>query len=90
MFDRFQIVMAIVTAGLALLVLPPSARASEPSHTAVVSVVLTDGDTLQAVRVRPAAGRDQQMAALDCRFAIAENPACSSGSRPLCRSGAKR
>lgn len=33
---------------------PVSARASEPSHTAVVRVVLTDGDTLHAVRVRPA------------------------------------
>ena len=39
---------------LILLVLPLSARASEPSHTAVVRVVLTDGDTLHAARVRPA------------------------------------
>jgi len=54
MFDRLQIVITLVTAGLALMVLPLSARASEPSHTAVVRVVLTDGDTLQAVRVRPA------------------------------------
>lgn len=39
---------------LILLALPLSARASEPPRTAVVRVVLTDGDTLQAVRVRPA------------------------------------
>jgi hypothetical protein len=39
---------------LILLVLPLSARASEPSHAAVVRVVLTDGDTLHAARVRPA------------------------------------
>jgi hypothetical protein len=62
MLDRFQIVMrlvmgrmAIVTAILTLLILLPlPARASEPSHTALVRVVLTDGDTLQAARVRPA------------------------------------
>ena len=67
MFDRFQIVMSLVTGGavrrtspapslilLILLVLPVSARASEPSHTAVVRVVLTDGDTLHAALVRPA------------------------------------
>jgi len=54
MFDRVQIVIALVTGGLILLFLPVSARASEPSRTAVVRVVLTDGDTLHAARVRPA------------------------------------
>jgi len=54
MFDRVQIVMTLVTGGVVLLVLPLSARASEPPPTAVVRVVLTDGDTLQASRVRPA------------------------------------
>ena len=55
MFDRVQIVMTLVTGGVVLLVLPLSARASsEPPRTAVVRVVLTDGDTLHAVRVRPA------------------------------------
>ncbi|MGE5179747.1 MAG: hypothetical protein ACM3PF_11725 [Bacteroidota bacterium] len=39
---------------LILLALPQSARASEFSQTDVVRVVLTDGDTLQAARVRPA------------------------------------
>jgi len=43
-----------VTGCVFLLLLPLSARASEPSHTAVVRVVLTDGDTLHAARVRPA------------------------------------
>jgi hypothetical protein len=54
MIARFQIVMGLVTGGMALLALPLSARASEPARTAVVRVVLADGDTLQAVRVRPA------------------------------------
>ena len=54
MFDRFQIVMGLVAGGVVLLVLPLSARASEPSHAAVVRVVLTDGDTLRAASVRPA------------------------------------
>jgi len=54
MFDRVQIVMTLVTGGVVLLVLPLSARAGEPSSTAGVRVVLTDGDTLQAVCVRPA------------------------------------
>ena len=54
MFVRFQIVMRLVTVGVVLLVLPLSARASEPSHTAVVRVVLTDGDTLHVARVRHA------------------------------------
>src|SRR5882762_6599117 len=54
MFDRVQIVMTLVTGGVVLLALPLSARASEPSATAVVRVVLTDGDTLRAARVRPA------------------------------------
>ena len=54
MFRRFQIMSTLVTAGLALLLLPSFARASELSQTAVVRVVLTDGDTLQAVRIRPA------------------------------------
>jgi hypothetical protein len=54
MFDRVQIVMTLVMGGVVLLVLPLSACASEPSHTAVVRVVLTDGDTLHAARVRHA------------------------------------
>jgi hypothetical protein len=46
--------MRLVPLILILLVLPMLAHASEPSHTAVVRVVLTDGDTLHAARVRPA------------------------------------
>jgi len=53
MFDRVQLV-TLVTGGAILVFLPTSARASEPSPTAVVRVVLTDGDTLHAARVRPA------------------------------------
>jgi hypothetical protein len=54
MFNRVQIVMALVTGSVVLLALPLSARGSEPSHTAVVHLVLTDGDTLHAACVRPA------------------------------------
>ena len=56
MVDRFQIVRTLVVGGalLILLVQPLSARASEPSHPAVVRVVLADGDTLQAISIRPA------------------------------------
>jgi len=46
--------MRLVLLILILLALPLSARASEPSHTAVVRVVLTDGDTRHAACVRPA------------------------------------
>jgi hypothetical protein len=46
--------MRFVLLILILLVLPLSAHASEPLHTAAVRVVLTDGDTLHAARVRPA------------------------------------
>ena len=53
MFDRSHVVMTLVIAGLALLA-PVFARASEPSDAAFVRIVLTDGDTLQAVRVSPA------------------------------------
>ena len=54
MFDRVQNLMTLVAGGVVLLALPPSARASESAHAAVVRVVLTDGDTLHAARVRPA------------------------------------
>ena len=40
--------------GVVLLAVPLSARASEPPRPAVVRVLLTDGDTLHAARVRPA------------------------------------
>ena len=43
------------TIALLILLVPPlPARASEPSHPAAVRVVLTEGDTLHAVSVRPA------------------------------------
>jgi len=50
---RYTIVMTLMTVAVLLLALPLSARASEPPHAAVVRVVLTDGDTLRAARVRP-------------------------------------
>jgi hypothetical protein len=46
--------MTLVTGSVVLLVLTPSARASELSPTSTVRIVLTDGDTLYAARVRPA------------------------------------
>ena len=46
--------MRFILLVLILLVLPVSARASEIPDTALVRVVLTDGDTLRAARVRPA------------------------------------
>ena len=47
--------MRLVILILLIILLPPlSAHASELPDTAVVRVVLTDGDTLRAVRVRPA------------------------------------
>jgi len=51
-FDRVRIAMTFITTAVTLLALPLPAHASEPA--AVVRVVLTDGDTLRAVRVRPA------------------------------------
>jgi len=46
--------MTLLMGGAILLVLPVPARASEASHTTVVRVVLSDGDTLYATRVRSA------------------------------------
>ena len=46
--------MRLVLLILVLMFLPMSAHASELSDTAAVRVVLTDGDTLYAARVRPA------------------------------------
>ena len=46
--------MRLVLLALIVLALPMPAHASEPPDTAAVRVVLSDGDTLRAVRVRPA------------------------------------
>lgn len=58
--------MTLVAGGL-VLALPLSARASEPSRTAVVCVVLADGDTLDAARVRPASETVRRIPALTWR-----------------------